>query len=114
MTPKEVRQLWVKALRSGEYKQGRTRLRTKDGKYCCLGVLTDLAVKNGVIPEFIGSGGACNLLLDDVRQWAGLDDKYGSYSRSDHACLCQDNDRGKDFSWISDLIESEPDGLCLP
>lgn len=38
---------WVKALRSGEYEQGSGSL-NKAGKFCCLGVLCDLAVKAGV------------------------------------------------------------------
>jgi len=33
---------WVKALRSGEYKQGQSYLRSRDSKFCCLGVLCDL------------------------------------------------------------------------
>lgn len=37
-----VRELWVAALRSGKYKQGKERLRTEDGGMCCLGVLCDL------------------------------------------------------------------------
>ena len=37
---RELRDKWVKALRSGEYKQGRLRLRDiKTNSYCCLGVL---------------------------------------------------------------------------
>ena len=49
---KEVKALWIAALRSGEYKQGAGRLGyTQDGvtKHCCLGVLCELAVKAGVI-----------------------------------------------------------------
>lgn len=34
---------WVDALRSGKYEQGRLALRSKDDKYCCLGVLCDVA-----------------------------------------------------------------------
>lgn len=34
---------WVDALRSGKYEQGRLALRSKDDKYCCLGVLCDIA-----------------------------------------------------------------------
>ena len=37
----ELRNLWVEALRSGKYKQGKGRLRDGD-TYCCLGVLCDL------------------------------------------------------------------------
>ena len=45
-TPKEVLELWVKALESGEYKQGH-QLLNKDNEFCCLGVLCDLAAKDG-------------------------------------------------------------------
>jgi hypothetical protein len=55
----EIKQKWVKALRSGEYKQGQHRLRTLDFDnkvdgprhvvvgYCCLGVLCDILSKEG-------------------------------------------------------------------
>ena len=47
---KNVMKKWVKALRSGKYAQCRERLCNVDGKtgeesYCCLGVLTDLYLK---------------------------------------------------------------------
>lgn len=45
----EVKDPFVKALTSGEYPQGRLQLRTNDGRYCCIGVLTDLAAKAGVV-----------------------------------------------------------------
>lgn len=32
---------WIKALRSGDYKQGRGHLKTKDG-YCCIGVACEI------------------------------------------------------------------------
>lgn len=36
----KIKKAWIKALRSGEYKQCRNKL--KDGEsYCCLGVLND-------------------------------------------------------------------------
>lgn len=52
----EVKNLWISALRSGEYQQGVGALRQKadpeqPDRFCCLGVLCDLAVKAGVIPE---------------------------------------------------------------
>jgi len=33
---------WVKALRSGEYTQGKRALRDTENKFCCLGVLCDI------------------------------------------------------------------------
>ena len=38
----KLKKRWVKALRSGEYEQGRGQLRTWDGRFCCLGVLCNL------------------------------------------------------------------------
>mgnify|MGYP001337766122 CR=1 FL=1 len=43
----EVKEMWAAALESSRYVQGKGRLRY-DGKYCCLGVLCELAVKIGV------------------------------------------------------------------
>lgn len=43
---KERLREWVKALRSGEYKQTSSTLRRDDGSCCCLGVACDLALKN--------------------------------------------------------------------
>lgn len=36
---KKLKAEWVKALRSGKYKQGRVRLKNTDETHCCLGVL---------------------------------------------------------------------------
>lgn len=38
----EVKKLWVEALRSGNFKQGRGFLQPTEDKYCCLGVLCRL------------------------------------------------------------------------
>ena len=37
-----LKQRWIEALRSGDFKQGRRALRTRDDKYCCLGVLCEV------------------------------------------------------------------------
>lgn len=46
---KDLQDKWVKALRSGKYEQGAERLCTQtdsdqEAKFCCLGVLYDIAV----------------------------------------------------------------------
>ena len=43
---KEIADKWTKALRSGEYKQGKFSLKA-EGEYCCLGVLCDIS-KQGI------------------------------------------------------------------
>lgn len=49
---KEIMEKWVAALRSGEYKQGIGLLHDRtQNTYCCLGVLSELAVKEGVCPK---------------------------------------------------------------
>ena len=40
---KRNRKAWVEALRSGKYKQTRNKLRSRNGAYCCLGVVCELA-----------------------------------------------------------------------
>ena len=61
---------WVKALRSGKFKQGKNALKkTEEGKtsYCCLGVLAEIS-------GAVGYGAASNGLLEDrqVRDKCGI------------------------------------------
>lgn len=46
-----IKESWVKALRSGEYRQGQGHLYFH-GRHCCLGVLAELAVKAGVTTKY--------------------------------------------------------------
>jgi hypothetical protein len=48
---KEIKEKWIAALESGDYEQGTVTLRTVDGRYCCLGVLCELAIEAGVKVE---------------------------------------------------------------
>ena len=45
MTPEQIENnhTWVAALRSGKYYQGADALRSKDDRFCCLGVDADIA-----------------------------------------------------------------------
>lgn len=45
MSVQEARARWVEALRSGDYEQGRNRLRDMENRFCCLGVACDI---NGI------------------------------------------------------------------
>lgn len=55
-TKKQVHNLWIKALESGEYPQGKEALRVGDS-FCCLGVVCDLAYRDGGDPWKLEEGG---------------------------------------------------------
>jgi hypothetical protein len=117
---KAVVRRWVKALRSGQYRQGKACLvrtgKTYD-KFCCLGVLCDLAVLDGVIdPPEDDHGDLLYLdkesfLPKQVRDWAGL--RANSGAMEDGNSLVKLNDTGKRFTIIAKIIESKPDGLFI-
>lgn len=122
----EIKKLWVDALRSGEYKQGRSSLiryemntipdipneeELKTAKYCCLGVLCDVYRKE------VGKNLWHRIAFDDgfgvlpkcVIEWAGLElpnprvkikDKIESLTElNDHLRL--------NFKEIADVIEKQ-------
>lgn len=84
----EIKRLWITALLSGEYQQGRGALKRRDGKFCCLGVLCELYAKHNLNAGQWLLGGnlqqqfyfqvmflnerAEGILPEAVRQWAGL------------------------------------------
>lgn len=63
---KTIKARWLRALRSDKFKQGREQLRDGD-RFCCLGVLCELAERSGVIESYKG-----NYLPADVVTWAGV------------------------------------------
>lgn len=102
-TPEQVFKLWIEALRSGEYSQYRGGLRgLRDDSFCCLGVLCDLAAKDGG-PQwdgvhFMGRNGA---LPSPVRNFLGM-------SMGEEFWLVGLNDtEGADFPAIADHIEND-------
>jgi len=108
----EVKKLWVEALRSGKYKQGKSRLR-RGGEYCCLGVLCDISGlgewegDDYVTTEAYGYRSAD--LPPAVEKWAGLKDSFGgqvSFNGIDRD-LAYHNDVGRTFAEIADTIEAQ-------
>ncbi len=106
---REIKEQWVAALRSGEYKQGRT-YRHRDMDFCCLGVLCDLHSKATGTPwqpatsGVFTYGGNTDVLPFEVTAWAGLlggDPKLGS-----NESAVSLNDGGASFAQIADLIEA--------
>lgn len=91
---------WLKALRSGEYKQGQAFLKDRDGAYCCLGVYAEKLGAVAYVPETIGgcspSHGAYAFRMPDhppkgyagtgtlpyhIWQLSGLNDELGKFKR---------------------------------
>jgi hypothetical protein len=134
----EIKDRWVARLRDPNIKQGKGHLCTKmpstgEVSYCCLGVLTELAVEEGVIPPgewdrevirgLLGKvylDGEDDSYEDDlhqdailptrVREWAGLRDSnpfVNAPSPARRTTLATLNDRGATFAEIADIIEEQ-------
>lgn len=121
----EIKARWVAALRSGKYQQGRRVLRNGDS-YCCLGVLCELALEDGIVTatidehtsvtryhdvdrshnEFSDEHDSTHLLSLGVRDWAnlGLNPSVSSGGGRTHT-LSGFNDEGTSFADIADMIE---------
>ena len=109
----DVKKLWLKALRSGKYRQGRDRLRTKTNGYCCLGVLCDVYRKTTKTGKWVQTDqlwnfeGRSGVLPYKVRRWAGLkqeDPELDPTSFSGNASSVNDL-RRSNFKKIANLIE---------
>lgn len=93
---KKLKAKWVKALRSGEYKQAQQKLVYR-GKYCCLGVLRCL------LPKKVAS-----IPMDEKRYSELLNlpqQKFVGLRKRQQAKLARMNDRGVKFPEIAKHIE---------
>ena len=116
-----IKQKWITALRSGEYKQTGGRLRKGDC-YCCLGVLTDLYDKDIKNDHhewyeedgqygYASDGGIVEAILpESVMKWADLkecnptvlEERMGQPVTS--LAYLNDNE-GLDFNQLADIIK---------
>ena len=134
---KEVMKKWVKALRSGKFKQGTGTLKQFNSKgqaqHCCLGVLCELyndamrkSKKKTLREKFIDnnsdfSHGYCRFgnkvddLPNDVMKWAGIDNSMGAFTTDnpiyDQYNLADLNDTGRKFKTIANIIEKNYENL---
>lgn len=132
---KEIATRWVKALRSGKYKQGKCPLKykTKAGvtRHCCLGVLCELynqdkkkqhkkpltvrpareceveVAKNTKAYAF---GNSATVLPGQVMRWAGMRSTDGELP-NERENLAEINDDGASFRQIAQIIEKEIENL---
>lgn len=133
----EIKKKWIDALRSGEYKQGKSFLQ-KHNLFCCLGVLCDLHSKENdegfwqeAQPGETSGGLFYGLFIDDKKEL-----KYSIHVSSsslppvvidwankgipanividkigeingNYIALTQLNDSGKSFAEIANIIEEK-------
>ena len=134
ITETELIDLWVDALRSGEYKQGKFALHTEQEEYCCLGVLCSvyqreiggldvnstkaapqyLAGDRREVKQYVYNESSVNLPLV-VKNAIGLragtgefyDDNLGGWT----SLVCLNDEENWSFEQIADLIEKRPKRL---
>lgn len=111
--PGAGRKMWIKALRSGKYKQARrTLLDPKRNSYCCLGVACDVFSKaksrggefadNGLRFEIGNDSGAGFLVNKQVAAWVGV-------TQAQVSDLVDMNDaKLASFDRIADYLEALP------
>lgn len=116
---KEIADMWVEALRSGKYKQAQGMLEEVNGdesRFCCLGVLCQLAIASGVEIErgVVDNKGVYgtepNYLPGSVLEWAGMYSPSGA-TPDRQVILSYSNDTGTPFEGIADLIEANVERL---
>lgn len=119
----DTKKVWVEGLRSGDYAQTNGYLHVKEdleftpAGFCCLGVLSELAVENNVgsvvsepsradsniikyksTSEGYRYDSSTAFLIDEVAEWAEFPDGVVSD-------LMSINDNGGSFELIADLVE---------
>ena len=113
---KGIKERWIAALNSGDYEQGVGSL-SKDNQYCCLGVLCDLAAKDGVITAtnkhsgvtfstYTSFDGDDKYLPVSVQRWAGISSHNPTVYKDTMITLANLNDQSYDFNVISQVIEA--------
>lgn len=115
----DIREEWTRRLRSGEYEQGQALLCRvhHDGskRYCCWGVLCDMAVEDGVITAELvdmtviyGPARSRHMPPFQVLAWAGVPYVGNGYAvpAGSFDQLAELNDQGIPFSEIADRIDA--------
>jgi hypothetical protein len=112
-----VKELWLDRLENGDIPQTTNKLADLEGGRCCLGVLCDIAVEEGVInPPVVDDD---RLMYDNeiavlppkVMEWSGLEHNNGGFAlnpeeKPDYIddALSYRNDTGKTFPEIAQII----------
>ncbi len=104
-----VAKAWVKALRSGRYRQHRGKLRSRTGSMCCLGVLCEISKLSSWDKEN-NYAGSSELLPSKVEAWADMISMHGALPKGSvgvkaNVNLADLNDSRYTFKQLADVIE---------
>ena len=108
----QVKENWLSALRSGDYKQTQLKLHTDDG-FCCLGVLCDLYGKEHNVEwdlvededhSYYEFQDKESHLPSSVMEWAGVEGQNPDIDNGTET-LATLNDTGCTFEEIADIIQ---------
>ena len=106
---KSIMKKWVTVLRSGEFKQIQGKLETDKGN-CCLGVLCNLALVEGICDFSMHNDFYISNMFDNVSgvlpgsvlKWSNVKHECGKFGKRS---LVRMNDGGSTFLEIADAIE---------
>jgi hypothetical protein len=112
---KELVQKWIDALRSGQYRQAKSKLHIGD-RHCCLGVATELIhgqdcwedsnstdIYGNIVYKYTVGSTTCEELLDVMdAELVGLSIMQGDLTQE---YLSDMNDYGDSFEEIADFLE---------
>jgi hypothetical protein len=116
---KEIAERWIVALQSEDVRQIQGRLANAANGRCCLGVLCDIAVADGVIEREDGSDiyydDADGVLPLSVVRWAGMNSENGGFLKNASGettrSLAGLNDEGVPFADLIPIIRENVDVL---
>ena len=100
----EIKDNWLKALKSGEYKQGFAELFTRsDNSHCCIGVLgCVIGLKGGIGEDYNLDNSAYNFLEDTI----GKEKLRDLYTTNDEMYYRKEGNR--DYRNVIPMIELLP------
>ena len=123
----DIKTAWLEALRSGDFKQGKSALyNTETDTYCCLGVLCELAAREGIVTKrpsesgdnvrYVGADGrgSMSYLPEWVANWAGIGGSFAHNpmvvdpDNEDETTFLAalNDDKNKTFEEIANVIEA--------
>lgn len=123
---KKIMKKWVKALKSGEYRQNYGGL-CDTNSFCCLGVLTELFIQEkhktklgkykygweGSNYRLLAYKGEDSILHEDILKWSGIKTSDGMYYDDNKykSTLAIKNDACHSFNEIASIIEKHYEEL---